>query len=481
MTAETGLRATYLVTFNHAHQVKSRRTNRQNERQEKQMSTPWIITLSILGAFIVIPPIVQVIVLLSLKHQASSTEWYLMDRLRYIVYVTGQVRAGKTTFAAGYTNIRTKALIRKAQNKVEFTCLAVPEVPFDEADRILEEDFRDGEADAWKEARKLVSEGMPFEAYRNTFYDNHVAAHPVPFVKLLETYINAYFALLRNNYVYFYGKNFYSRITFNDAMDYDPSMLNIKDRIKSGDYHIYPYSVIFEDERQLSGKDNTQYRAYAKADTGASDFLRLIGQIGQESIYYVTTNQYWGTDVNRERDLATDIVCMDSSWAVNPFFLPRFFISLYEMPWKFMKWLRRHKKCAISPLEEKSRYRKELSRAMLWRKYWASKGYVKFRGVIYHSASDVGKTDQYAAKRVDHLKATIPLIYCYGSVNTFQFYSVQRELMSSSKWKMKDEPETITDEEMARRVLRKREEILSDAEAKKGNECKAKQKKEKEA
>ena len=34
------------------------------------MSTPWIITLSILGAFIVIPPIVQVIVLLSLKRKA---------------------------------------------------------------------------------------------------------------------------------------------------------------------------------------------------------------------------------------------------------------------------------------------------------------------------------------------------------------------------------------------------------------------------
>lgn len=442
------------------------------------MNVPLIITLSVLGAVIVIPPIVQLFVLLSLKHQASSSERFLMDRLRYIVYVTGQVRAGKTTFAAGYTNIRTKALIRKARNKVEFTCLAVPDVPFDEADRILEEDFRDGEADAWKEAKKLVSKGMPFEAYRNTFYDNHVAAHPVPFVKLLESYINAYFALLRNNYVYFYGKNFYSRVTFKDAMDYDPSMLNIKDRLRTGDYHIYPYSVIFEDERQLSGKDNTQYRAYAKADTGASDFLRLIGQIGQESIYYVTTNQYWGTDVNRERDLATDIVCMDSSWAVNPFFLPRFFISIYEIPWKLTKWLRRHKKCAISPLEEKSRYRKELSRAMLWRKYWASKGYVKFRGVIYHSASDVGKTDQYAAKRVDHLRCTIPLIYCYGSVNTFQFYSVQRELMSSSKWKMKDEPETIGDEEMARRVLRKREEIFGDDSVKKGGEKKTKQKEE---
>lgn len=123
------------------------------------MTTPWIIVLSILGALIVIPPVVQLFVLLSLKRQASSTEWYLMDRLRYIVYVTGQVRAGKTTFAAGYTNIRTKALIRKVRNKIDFTCLAVPEVPFDEADRILEKDFEDGEADAWKEAGKGRGDG----------------------------------------------------------------------------------------------------------------------------------------------------------------------------------------------------------------------------------------------------------------------------------------------------------------------------------
>lgn len=419
-----------------------------------------ILLLSLLGALLIIPIVVQVLMLFFLKKRAQSSEWCLMDRLRFIVYVTGQVRAGKTTFAAGYTNIRTKHLIQKARAKIEFTCLACPDVPFNLADDLLQADFQAGEVDTWKEAKKLVSKGMPFEPFRELVYDNHITAHPVPFVKLLESYINAYFALLRNNYVYFYGKNFYSQITENDALDYDPSMLSIKDRLKSCDYHIFPYSVIFEDERQLSGKDNTQYRAYAKADTGASDFLRLIGQIGQESIYYITTNQYWGTDVNRERDLATDIVCMDCSEAVNPFFLPRFLIWVYEIPPRIVKWLKRRKKCVVTPLESKSWYRKQLSRAMIWRKYWASKGYIRFRGVIYHSAKDVGKTEQYTAKHVDRLRVTIPLIYCYGSVNTFQFYSVQRELMNRSKWKIEDEPKAVSDEEMARRVLSKREDKL---------------------
>lgn len=434
---------------------------RESDRKEL-MSTTWIIVLSVLGGIIVIPILIQWVVLIHLKSRARSSEYFLMDRLRYIVYVTGQVRAGKTTFAAGYTNIRTKNLVDKARRKIEFTCLAMPSVPFDTVDEMLKADYQAGEFDAWKEARKLCADKMPLEPYRNLFYDNHITAHPVPFIKLLESYINAYFALLRNNYVYFYGKNFYSQVTYCDAMDYDTSMLNIKDRLTTGDYHIFPYSVIFEDEKQLSGKDNTQYRAYAKADTGSSDFLRLIGQIGQESIYYITTNQYWGTDINRERELATDIVCMDSSIALNPFFLPRFFIGLYEIPWKLIRWLRRRKKCVVSPLEETSHYRDHLSKAMLWRKYWASKGYVRFRGVIYHSAQDVGKSDQFCAKHVDRLNAVIPLIYCYGSVNTFQFYSVQRELMSASRWKLQDEPKAVSDEEMAKRVLRKRDEILKE-------------------
>ena len=106
----------------------------------------------------------------------------------------------------------------------------------------------------------------------------------MPFVKLLEAYINAYFALLRNNYVYFYGKNFYSRITFNDAMDYDPSMLNIKDTDQVGRLsHLPLLGHLRGRKTALQGKDNTQYRAYAKSrPAGASDFLRLIGQIGQE-------------------------------------------------------------------------------------------------------------------------------------------------------------------------------------------------------
>lgn len=422
----------------------------------------WIIIA--VGLVALVPILIQYISIRLLKRSCRISEGFLMGRLRFIVYVTGQVRAGKTTFAAGYTNIRTKYLMQKARKRIEFTCLAEPDVPFDKVDEILKEDFQNGNNDTYKEARKLLAKDMPLETYRNLEYDNRVAPHPVPFIELLESYINAYWALLRNNYVYYYGKAFYSQVTHTDAMDYDPTMLSIKDRALTGDYHVLPYTVIFEDERQLSGKDNQTSHAYAKADSGGADFLRLIGQIGQESIFYVTTNQYWGTDINRERMLATDIISMDKSYAMNPYFLPRFFIACYELPFRFIRWIREKtdKTDPVTPLERKSGWRKALSKSMMWRKYWVSKGYVRFKGVIYHSAADFGKSKAFASKGIDLLRATIPLKMCYGSVNTFQFYSVQRELLSRSKWTLKDEPKAIEDSELANRVLMKREEIYKE-------------------
>lgn len=416
---------------------------------------PWAIALIVVCSVLLLPWIIQLIVVRSLKRRARKTEGFLMSKLRYIVYVTGQVGAGKTTFGAGYTNLRTKYLMEKAVKRIEFTCLAFPQIDFSAVDGILTEDFRT-EIDSAKEAKKLISKDMPLAGFQSLAYDNHVSPHPVPFLELLEGYIDAFWALLRNNYVYYYGKNFYSQVTFTDAMDYDPSMLAIKDR--ESDYHMLPYSVIFEDEKQLGGHDNQFSRSYAKADTGTSDFLRLIRQIGQESIYYITTNQYWGTDINRERELATEIVCMDESTAVNPFFMMRFLIACYELPFKVVRhFASKHPKAQVSSLEKRSGYRRNLSRAMLWRKRWASKGYVVFKGTIYHSASDVGKLRQNTAKGMDRMYACIPLRYCYGSINTFAFYAVQRELMSRTKWKLSDEPKAVTDEDIARRVLMKNE------------------------
>ncbi len=109
------------------------------------MSTLSIVLLSILGAVLVLPWIAEVLYILSLRSSAKKTERFLCHSLRYIVYITGQVRSGKTTFMAGYANIRTKWLIKKATWKIRFTALAFPSVPFDAVQERLKEAFSRGE------------------------------------------------------------------------------------------------------------------------------------------------------------------------------------------------------------------------------------------------------------------------------------------------------------------------------------------------
>ena len=428
------------------------------------MSVPMIVFLSVLGGLLVIPWIVEIVYRVTLRGSARRTESFLCSRLRYLVYITGKVRAGKTTFQAGYANIRTKDLIRKARMKIRFVALAFPQVPFDTIENRLQEAFRRGEIDSTRMARQLLARGQILSAYGHLSYDNHLSAKPVPFLSLLSDYIDARWALMRNNYVYYYGKAFHSWVTGNDAMDYTPDMLAIKDRYlnpdregsdKSQDYHLLPYSIICEDEKQLAGKDATQFMAYAKADSGSADCMRLIGQLGQETIYYTTTNQYWGADINRERDLATDIVSMERSVAINPRFMELFLVKLVEIPARIVLWIRRRRHGEVDPYLVNSKSRSFLGRTYDLRKRIAAHGYVFFRGIIYHDANDIGKRTK-GLSTADRLRATIPIRYCRGSTNTFEFHSVQKALVSKSRWRLTDEPKEVKDEDLASRVLQKR-------------------------
>ena len=428
------------------------------------MGIAGIVVLSVLGGLAVLPWIAELIYVISLRGSARRTEGFLCTHLRYLVYITGKGRSGTTTFQAGYANIRTKDLIRRARRKVRFVALAFPEVPFDAVQDRIRDAFERGEIDSLATAQGLLAKGQILSNYAGLSYDNHLAAKPVPFVTLLADYVDAQWALMRNNYVYYYAKAFHSWVTGNDAMDYTPDMLAIKDRALNpgakgssvqDDYHLLPYSIICEDEKQLSGKDCTQFMAYAKADSGSADCMRLIGQLGQETIYYTTTNQYWGSDVNRERDLATEIVAMEKSVAINPRFCEMALIRLVEIPARIVLWWRRLRKGPTDPYLVNSKARSFLGRTMDLRKRVASHSFVFFKGRIWHDANDFGKAKP-ANGAVDQLRAVIPVRYCRGSTNTFEFHSVQRRLISQSRWRLTDEPSQPKDEDLADRVLRKR-------------------------
>jgi len=435
----------------------------------------WQIVIVVVAGLLLIPWIVEWIYIRILRHNEVKSEQYICQKLRWIIYINGAVRSGKTTLMAAIINVKSKWLARKAKDRVEFTCLACPKVPFDAIEGILKADYDAGCIDSAAEAAKLCSPGMPMHDYVRSSYSNQVSKS-ISFITMMKGYVDARWALYRDNYVYYYAKAFTSQINGKAAMDYDPSMLCIKDKERESeeekvdpktgevkqerksDYHIMEYTIIGEDEKQLSGKDNSQWASYAKADTGSADFLRLIGQIGEETILYVTTNQVWGSDVNRERNLATDILYVTNSWAINPYYMQMFFLKLFEFPFRLSIWIRgRHgKDRRMSPLQETSRSRSVLSVIMRHKKHWSSRGFIVFAPLTYHNANDVGKSPKNAISGVDTNRLTLPLKYCRGSIDTFQFHAIQERLMAHTKWTMRDEPTEVTADALAERALAKR-------------------------
>lgn len=431
----------------------------------------WQIVLIALAAAILLPWIVEYIRIMVLVDQEKKSETFLMRNVRYILYIIGQIRAGKTTLLSALANIRTKFLMKKARMKVEFCCRAFPRVPFDAAEMVLKDDLKAGAIDAYGEARKLCGSGMVMNSFTNLSYDNHIAPNPTPFVNILASYIEAEWALLRNNYVYYYGKAFRSRITNNDAMDYTPEMLGIKncmenelnangkkDKGAKSDYHLLAYSVIAEDEKQVSGKDALRFFDYAKEDSGAADCLRLMGQLGEETIFYMTTNQCWGTDINRERNLATEEILVNDSMAINPYFMEMLVLRILEIPAKiYLHFLKSKSDRAglRSPLLFPSWARSWLSVTNDLKKRLAAKGFVIYHGIIYHNPNDFGKKAKTATFKTDQMRVVLPLLYCYGSIDTFQFHSVQQKLIENSRYRLTDEEKAARPEELADAVLRK--------------------------
>lgn len=267
---------------------------------------------------------------------------------------------------------------------------------------------------------------------------------------------------MRKNYVYYYNGAFYSFITESKAMPFTPDMINIKDRAISKDYKILKYSIIFEDEKQLSGKLSTNWQSYAKADSGASDFLRTIRHLGKGTIYYITTSQEFGADEIRERKLATSIIYVKRLKKLNPYYLQRFFLSIAKDLIMYLIDFKGDFR-ALDDLERFYGPSGTLKRALFIinqkRKLLESRSFLRYKIIKYNSAEDVGKRLALTAFGAEECTLTFPIKYCFGSINTYQFGVIQDYLenISGDINLYQEEKEKKNDQDLAKAILAKKE------------------------
>jgi hypothetical protein len=223
----------------------------------------------------------------------------------YVVYICGQIGAGKTTMGAAVCNMLALVKNDQASQMVRQVVDCLPDVDFNPVDRECLMAYSSGltNSDAIIDFlfRDVPGISGKFEGW---YYDY---LYPRTKASLLKDYVKARIALIRNNYVYFNLRKFYCWPSDCFAMSFDPKMLDIKARHETKDFQGQAYTVFYEDEKILSGSDSLHYSDISKEDGGKCDFFRLIRNSWKGTIHYVTTTQDFTRDAKLDREVATDV------------------------------------------------------------------------------------------------------------------------------------------------------------------------------
>lgn len=414
---------------------------------------------------IIILLIMHAVKMARLKRSIVFTRQYCNKDIGYITYVCGTVGAGKTTLACGITNNLNLTLIEKAEKTIKNFTTIFYDYDFNNAYKIINEKYHSGITNSESIAKFILAE-PEYSKLGNMKYSNYLD-DKISVFKMLTGVVEAVLALERNNYVYYYNCGFYSHITGKYALNFEPSMIDIKDRAKAKDYQINSYSIIFEDEKQISNKISTNFQTFAKEDGGSDLFLRLIRQLGKGTIYYITTSQEFGRAVKVERMLATSILYITKRKVVNPYYIQNLLLNVGIF---FLESCLSLKNLMLGRQEPKEYFYKSKLKKMLFRcqqrkRYYFANSFIEYSIIKYNNAEDVGRRIDLTTYGGEALRLTFPLIYCFGSIDTNAFSVIQDYLVKSSK--KKPEAEQESPEKFAKKVLTKTKKEPKKAKPKK--------------
>ncbi len=403
-----------------------------------------------------------------IMNKLSFTKSFIKKEISFVSFICGAIGAGKTTFACGLTNTLTDILIDKAINTIKRVTTIFYDIDFHKMDDIIHIYFNKHEFNETIILKRILTEEEYAKAFNGVSYDSFLKETSA--LALIKDYITAQLAIFRNNYVYYYQQDFYSIITKNKAMPFLPEMMEIKNRVKDKDYSILPYSVIFEDEKLISKRKANNFQQTAKEDGGANLFLQLIRQLGKETMYYITTSQEFDGANKHERNLATSIVFILDRKNINLYPLTTFLLHLICSFLEYLYNLKYDFK-DVTTLD-RYKYDSKLKHAIfrieqILRKNY-SNSYLKYNVIIYHSPKDIDRQIKFATYGARKCSLTFPLKYCFGSVDTYAFNSVQEYLIKNSSATRKTKK--LSEDEFVQKLLTK------DRENKSENKKKAKAK-----
>lgn len=359
----------------------------------------------------------------------ETTLKFIKNNLGFIRIVSGKIRSGKTTLASGIIHADELNLIEQINNDLAIVQEIILDVDWTSINHDIEEQYN------ITHDRFLCSKFI-LKKYNDVFIDKTYYNYlkETPYVALLEKYIYAYFRKLDNNFVMSnIGK--YSYVTNTMAKPYSDNVIRLKEVVESNNlkvtnskYSILRYSSILEDEKLLGDKNNINIQSNFN-DDGSSMFLRLIGQLGNETIYYTTTAQNALRWCKSEREIATSIIYINNREVIgNLPFIVNFIKKRQSKNNKRMhKYANKHFKDPVelnnyllnnNTFKQKNlKYKNKLNKIF-------SESYLKYGCVIYRKIDDIGKSLSEATGAIN-FDFVFPVKWCFGSIDTHYFSFLQ--------------------------------------------------------
>ena len=218
---------------------------------------------------------------------------YTCSQLGYVINLSGKPGVGKTTTGAGITNYLIKYIQMKMMKEMDNIRKSLSEIDFN----VLEKDFIETlENSNFDEnlAFKKVLDAYSF----NTLYTDNL--HIFNKKEMLQDYLKRFWILnFRQRYV-LSKTYFFDCVNGQNALQLDPSSLELLKVEERRNYQLDIATVIFEDEKQF-GSGNVFSNNKEVKTSGKKEQRSLIRNAYEGLVYELTTKQYDMDEIKLER------------------------------------------------------------------------------------------------------------------------------------------------------------------------------------
>lgn len=376
----------------------------------------------------------------SLRHCYNSRAE--VSRLGNNIALIGATGDGKTTTSAGITCYLIEYILFECKKRMEEIRLKLPKINFNKVCSIFLSslDEKNSFTEALNDSLNSVSEDDNLLFLVHDFINMDIK------YKLIIDYIGYFFVLNSPFHVYSKGY-FYDRVKNRTALLFDPSSIALREVLKNKNFQLDLGKVIFNDETSIERGNVYSNDKNIKLD-GTVEFFALLRNMFKGLTFNISMKQISDNEVKLHRRTINSSLQIFNREEIYTFKLTLLLINLVksisDLFIKIYLFFERLIKSVFNKLFKKNLiirdfdfFKNESTWYRLFefflfkvKKLLLSFNFIKVRLYKYYSSEDVGKRTKGT---YDCLILYFPIYYCYGLVNTYEYYDTAYPLFDAAR------------------------------------------------